>query len=156
MLFERNIQLIDWKGIGYIVLDPRSGAGAYMISGGLAGGSWALIMKCFKEIKDFVERILKSSLLAGLINFIEDLINIQKSNVSSLGKWAARILAALLFFHTILYYYVSYQAILVFGAAFWEIFILAMIFIAITVVLYIIMSWIIGRPAFKSCLDIIK
>jgi len=38
MLFERNIQLIDWKGIGYIVLDPRSGAGAYMISGGFSGG----------------------------------------------------------------------------------------------------------------------
>ncbi len=34
---ERNIQLNDWNGVGYIVLDPTTGAGAYMISG-LSGG----------------------------------------------------------------------------------------------------------------------
>lgn len=36
---ERNIQLNEWNGVGYIVLDPSTGAGAYLISGGLAGGS---------------------------------------------------------------------------------------------------------------------
>jgi len=35
---ERNIQYYNWTGIGYIVLDPETGAGAYMISGGIAGG----------------------------------------------------------------------------------------------------------------------
>jgi murein DD-endopeptidase MepM/ murein hydrolase activator NlpD/transglutaminase-like putative cysteine protease len=36
---ERNIQLNEWNGAGYIILDPITGAGAYMISGGIAGGS---------------------------------------------------------------------------------------------------------------------
>ena len=38
---QREIQYINWTGIGWIVLDPKSGAGAYMISGGLAGGGTA-------------------------------------------------------------------------------------------------------------------
>ncbi|MEW6104432.1 MAG: hypothetical protein AB1630_11575, partial [bacterium] len=33
-----NITYNGWNGIGYIILDPDTGAGAYMISGGLAGG----------------------------------------------------------------------------------------------------------------------
>jgi transglutaminase-like putative cysteine protease/cell wall-associated NlpC family hydrolase len=41
---QTNIQYNDWNGVGYIILDPASGAGAYMISGGLAGAepSWPL------------------------------------------------------------------------------------------------------------------
>jgi hypothetical protein len=35
---EKNIQYYNWSGVGYIVLNPETGAGAYMISGGLAGG----------------------------------------------------------------------------------------------------------------------
>lgn len=35
---QRNVQIDDWNGLGYIVKDPVSGSGAYMISGGLAGG----------------------------------------------------------------------------------------------------------------------
>jgi peptidoglycan endopeptidase LytE len=31
------IQYNDWNGVGYIILDPVKGSGAYMISGGLAG-----------------------------------------------------------------------------------------------------------------------
>ncbi len=39
---ERNIQLNNWNGVGYIVLDSYSGAGAYMISNNMSGGalSW--------------------------------------------------------------------------------------------------------------------
>ncbi len=29
----------DWSGTGYIVTNPETGAGAYMISGGLNGGA---------------------------------------------------------------------------------------------------------------------
>lgn len=36
---ERNIQLNNWTGVGYIILDPITGEGAYMISSGLSGGS---------------------------------------------------------------------------------------------------------------------
>lgn len=33
-----NITIGNWNGTGYIVLDPATGAGSYMISGGLNGG----------------------------------------------------------------------------------------------------------------------
>lgn len=36
---QANVQINDWKGIGYIIKDPLLGSGAYMISGGLAGGN---------------------------------------------------------------------------------------------------------------------
>lgn len=36
---ERTIQVNQWNGVGYIVTDPLTGAGAYLISGGLSGGS---------------------------------------------------------------------------------------------------------------------
>jgi hypothetical protein len=35
-----------WVGVGYIILDPVNGSGAYLISGGLAGGYWKAIL-CF-------------------------------------------------------------------------------------------------------------
>lgn len=35
---QRNIRYQDWQGIGYLMLDPNTGAGGYLISGGLAGG----------------------------------------------------------------------------------------------------------------------
>ncbi len=35
---KTNIQYNDWNGVGYIVLDPVKGSGAFLISGGLAGG----------------------------------------------------------------------------------------------------------------------
>jgi transglutaminase-like putative cysteine protease len=38
---QKNIQINDWNGLGYIVRDPVSGSGAYIISGGLAGGGTA-------------------------------------------------------------------------------------------------------------------
>jgi len=50
---KREITYNNWIGIGYIILDPNTGAGAYMISGGLGGGSttedagWGLIQNAF-------------------------------------------------------------------------------------------------------------
>ncbi len=35
---QREIQFYDWKGVGYIIRDPQTKAGAYKISGGYAGG----------------------------------------------------------------------------------------------------------------------
>jgi transglutaminase-like putative cysteine protease len=34
---QTNVQINDWNGAGYIIKDSNTGAGAYMISGGLAG-----------------------------------------------------------------------------------------------------------------------
>lgn len=36
---EREITFHDWTGCGYIIVDPATGAGAYMISGGMNGAS---------------------------------------------------------------------------------------------------------------------
>ena len=36
---KNNMTLGQWNGVGYIVLDPETGAAGYMISGGIAGGS---------------------------------------------------------------------------------------------------------------------
>ena len=35
---QTDVQLNNWVGVGYIILDPLTGVGAYLISGGLAGG----------------------------------------------------------------------------------------------------------------------
>lgn len=35
---EKSINFNGWKGSGYIITDPSTGSGAYMISGGLNGG----------------------------------------------------------------------------------------------------------------------
>lgn len=35
---ERSVQYYDWYGDGYEIIDPATNAGAYMITGGLAGG----------------------------------------------------------------------------------------------------------------------
>ncbi|WP_180169699.1 hypothetical protein [Acinetobacter sp. YH12021] len=35
---EKSINFYGWQGSGYIILDPNTGSGAYMISGGLNGG----------------------------------------------------------------------------------------------------------------------
>ena len=37
IISKTNIQYYDWNGVGYIVYDPATGAGGYMISGGLMG-----------------------------------------------------------------------------------------------------------------------
>ena len=38
---QRDFQYLDWSGVGYLVIDPVTGAGGYLISGGLAGGGTA-------------------------------------------------------------------------------------------------------------------
>ncbi len=38
-----NITLYDWTGVGYIVRDPTTGTGSYMISNGLGGGGTAQV-----------------------------------------------------------------------------------------------------------------
>jgi len=40
IISKTNIQYNDWNGVGYIILDPVQGSGAYLISGGLAGGKF--------------------------------------------------------------------------------------------------------------------
>ncbi|CAK0766568.1 Transglutaminase domain-containing protein [Gammaproteobacteria bacterium] len=52
---QANISAYGWTGMGYIILDPATGAGAYKISGGMNGGSLSM------EFDNLI-------LLAGAIN----------------------------------------------------------------------------------------
>ncbi|HYU70992.1 MAG TPA: transglutaminase-like domain-containing protein [Burkholderiales bacterium] len=38
---EGNVTIGGWTGVGYVIIDPDTGAGAYKISGGINGGSLA-------------------------------------------------------------------------------------------------------------------
>jgi hypothetical protein len=41
---QTELQYYEWRGVGYAVLDTATGVGAYMISGGLAGGGTAKVL----------------------------------------------------------------------------------------------------------------
>jgi hypothetical protein len=66
---ERNVQIGDWDGIGYIVWDSKSGSGAYMISGGLAGGGSV-------NLADAVElaKLLIADTAISLLTAIKDVL----------------------------------------------------------------------------------
>jgi len=80
---KANITLNHWTGCGYIVIDPSSGAGAYMISGGTSGGfiehlidvvnGWLLIgmSQGYQKIE-----LLSSSSIQTLDDFMDALVNL--------------------------------------------------------------------------------
>lgn len=41
---QTEINFNGWTGVGYIIIDPTTGAGAYMISGGLGGAILAFVL----------------------------------------------------------------------------------------------------------------
>lgn len=49
---QKNVQINDWIGIGYIAINTITGAGAYMISGGVGGGRSTVLedWEKFKQI----------------------------------------------------------------------------------------------------------
>ncbi|MEW6680964.1 MAG: hypothetical protein AB1297_08130, partial [bacterium] len=47
---QTNIQYHNWNGTGYIVIDPDTGAGAYLISGGMGGGSTAVLVDWLVQV----------------------------------------------------------------------------------------------------------
>ncbi len=148
---ERNIQYYNWTGIGYIVLDPETGAGAYMISGGLAGGSWAIIMKCFKEIYEFVASVIREEIYT-LQSIVTYLIEIIKSKTSILEKGAAGLLFILILRNARALALVLKPAIEIGIAALtWDLLLVLVLFMTIITVLYIFYSLIIKKPAFTSC-----
>jgi len=53
---ERELDLGAWSGVGYIIQDETTGAGAYMISGGLSGGG---ILDCLRELVPRFEVVLQ-------------------------------------------------------------------------------------------------
>jgi hypothetical protein len=55
---KTNIIFNGWTGCGYIIINPTTGAGAYMISGGLSG-AWALFGAFCKSIATVISNIPK-------------------------------------------------------------------------------------------------
>lgn len=64
---QRNIRYFDWTGTGYVVLDPATGAAAYMISGGTAGGS----MSISQMLSEYVEQVISGLLFIVMIELAE-------------------------------------------------------------------------------------
>ncbi|MCL4479380.1 MAG: hypothetical protein M1381_09830 [Deltaproteobacteria bacterium] len=61
---QTEINFNGWTGVGYIIIDPTTGAGAYMISGGV-GGSWTWIIWLAAEIICIVAIALLAVLLSS-------------------------------------------------------------------------------------------
>ena len=71
MVPKRNLQLKDWNGVGYIVIDPNTGAGAYLISEGLAGGATiGDYAKCLSEFAQLVAAVVSVNWWIEVIGFI--------------------------------------------------------------------------------------
>ncbi len=65
---QKEIQIDNWQGCGFIILDEATGSGAYLISGGLAGGSLTWVTKRLEDLikKGYISR-------AGAANMIKEL-----------------------------------------------------------------------------------
>jgi transglutaminase-like putative cysteine protease len=61
---ERNLDRGPWSGVGYIVQDEATGAGAYLISGGVSGGG---LIECLPDLVPILVIILAFILLAILL-----------------------------------------------------------------------------------------
>lgn len=86
----RNIQYYGWSGTGYIILDQSSGSAAYMITGGLAGGS----MTVEEALTKYVVNVITGLLAMFLFETVEVLIFATLPGAAALGLvWGFRILA---------------------------------------------------------------
>ena len=82
---EAKVNIKDWFGIGYIALDTSNGSGAYMISGGYAGGLFGLAMGCVGEIAQFADMLTflftpQVALAIEMVNLISSLTDVYYSD----------------------------------------------------------------------------
>jgi transglutaminase-like putative cysteine protease len=61
---ERNLDRGPWTGVGYIIQDETTGAGAYLISGGVSGGG---LTDCFPDLVPIFVIIFAILLIAFLL-----------------------------------------------------------------------------------------
>jgi len=61
---QSDITFNDWTGVGYIIIDPDTGAGAYMISGG-TNGAWILLGTLAGTLAMFGIILMASTILLG-------------------------------------------------------------------------------------------
>ena len=70
ILPEKETVLNDWKGTGYLILNPETGAGAYRISGGLSGGSTSTAVTIAGVCAVIVLICLLVLLAVGIVNLL--------------------------------------------------------------------------------------
>lgn len=88
---ERDIDLGPWRGVGYIIHDETTGAGAYLISGGVNGGG---ILDCLRRLVPSWEAV--RNFLFFLI-FLAIIIAIIIAALGSSPVWVPAAAAILLF-----------------------------------------------------------
>jgi hypothetical protein len=92
---QANVQINDWNGAGYIIRDTITGAGAYMISGGLAGGDSTTqkdgmqIVQLHKEplgwVKDRVDPQTRSTIVTAAALNIGEMTVANAATIMSVG-----------------------------------------------------------------------
>lgn len=61
----------SWSGTGYMVIDPETGAGAYMISGGLCGGSTVEAIYSMFLVSQLYFSVTLESQVQGIVSMAE-------------------------------------------------------------------------------------
>ena len=104
---QRDIQCFDWNGVGYLVLDPSTGAAGYMISGGIAGGAMSV-----DEVLDrYVEYVIVGTIGMILSEVLEMLILAFLPGGWAVGViWGARLIALSFAIHNMVQLYQMYQS----------------------------------------------
>ncbi len=85
---ERSIQYYDWRGDGYEIIDPSTNAGAYMISGGLAGGGTAQNNSGLPFTMDTLLQAIGFTTLREAFRQISDTTPGFSTAVEALRRWA--------------------------------------------------------------------
>ncbi len=92
MVPQTNLNIGPWSGVGYIIQDETTGAGAYLISGGANGGG---LLDCIKELAPkFVEILLLVLLILLLIILIILLLGALAEVLAALAAAGAAAAAA--------------------------------------------------------------
>ena len=102
---KTNVTVDTWNGVGYVILDPNTGAGAYMISGGYAGG-WSDIN--LSDIDWFkAAMFLLCEIAFSLVTLVPILLELDKALVlgGHLGVIAAIIITGVFISMLIIMYY---------------------------------------------------
>lgn len=71
---SQEVTIGDWHGIGYIVTNPATGVGEYMISGGLNGGAVAAIAAIPMLLATFSSVLAAEVLIVALAQFLAAMI----------------------------------------------------------------------------------
>ncbi len=67
---SETVTIGDWSGSGYMVIDPESGAAAYMISGGLCGGSTSILVAINVLLSTFLDSLLLAETVIVLVYMV--------------------------------------------------------------------------------------